>query len=84
MHVKLTLQAKKFPVSRFTGTCVDYSFVLWESTRSSFYSPYSVNVTATNELWEIYKAVISAKTNVYDLNFFPFSVIVTNTRQDLF
>ena len=33
-----------------------------ESTRSIFYSPYSVNVTVTNELLEVYKTLISAKT----------------------
>ena len=54
--------AKSIPVSRFTGKWVDYSFVLLESTRSIFYSPYSVNVTVTNELLEVYKTLISAKT----------------------
>ena len=49
-------------VSRFTGKWVDYSFVLFESTRSISYSPYSVNVTVTNELLEFFKTLISAKT----------------------
>ena len=49
-------------VSRFTGNWVDYSFVLLESTRYIFYSPYSVNVTVTNELLEVNKKLISAKT----------------------
>ena len=37
---------------------------LWaEMTRNPiFYSPYSVNVTVTNELLEVYKTLISAKT----------------------
>ena len=54
--------APKYSVSRFNGKCVDYSVVLLESTRSHFYSPYSVNVTVTNELLEVYKTLISAKT----------------------
>ena len=54
--------AKVFPVSRFSGKCVEYSFVLLESTRSIFYSPYSVKVTITNELLDVYKTLISAKT----------------------
>ena len=41
-----------------------YSFVLLVSTRTIFYLPYSVNVTATNELWEVYKVLISAKTGL--------------------
>ena len=62
-HVKSILQVprKSIPVSQFTGKWVDYSFVLLESTRSIFYSPYSVNVTVTNELLEVYKTLISAK-----------------------
>ena len=48
--------------SRFTGKWLDYSFVLLESTRSIFYSPYSVNVAITNELLEVFKTFISAKT----------------------
>ena len=54
------------------------SVVLWEATLSVLYSPYSVNVTATNELWEVNKTVISAEILFYD--FFPYSVIVTNTK----
>ena len=63
-HVKSMLQVlrKSIPVSRFTGKWVDYIFVLLESTRSISYSPYSVNVTVTNELYEVYKTLISAKT----------------------
>ena len=53
---------KSILVSHFTGKWVDYSFVFLESTRSIFYSPYSVNVTVTNELFEVYKTLISAKT----------------------
>ena len=62
-HVKSMLQVlcKSIPVSRFTGKWVDYSVVLLESTRSISYSPYSVNVTVTNELLEVYKTLISAK-----------------------
>ena len=51
-------------VFQFTGKWVDYSFVLLESTRSIFYSPYPVNLTVTNELLEVYKTLISAKTYV--------------------
>ena len=40
---------------------ITVSFFL-ESTRSISYSPYSVNVTETNELLEVYKTLISAKT----------------------
>ena len=61
----LQVPRKSIPVSRFTGKWVDYSFVLFvplESTRSISYSPYSVNVTVTNELLEDYKTLISAKT----------------------
>ena len=56
VHVRWILQVprKSILVSRFTGKWVDYSFVLLESTRSIFYSPYSVNVTVTNELLEVY------------------------------
>ena len=63
-HVRWILQVpcKSIPVSRFTGKWVDYSFVLLESTRSIFYSPYSVNVTLTNELLEVCKTLNSAKT----------------------
>ena len=63
-HVKWILQVlrKSNPILRFTGKWVDYSFVLLESSRSIFYSPYSVNVTVTNELLEVYKTLISAKT----------------------
>ena len=63
-HVKSILQlpCKSIPVSQFIGKWVEYSFVLLESTRSIFYSPYSVNVTVTNELLEVYKTLISAKT----------------------
>ena len=59
-HVKWILQVprKSIPILRFTGKWVDYSFV----PRSIFYSPYSVNVTVTNELLEVYKTLISAKT----------------------
>ena len=55
-HVKWILQVpcKSISVLRFTGKWGDYSFVLLESTRSIFYSPYSVNVTVTNELLEVY------------------------------
>ena len=73
---------KSIPVSRFTGEWVDYSFVLFvllESTHSISYSPYSVNVTVTNELLEDYKTLISAKTLCF-MTFFPYSVIVTNTK----
>ena len=58
-HVKWTLQVpfKSIPVSWFTRKRVDYCFVLFVSTRSIFYLPYSVNVTATNELWEVYKVL---------------------------
>ena len=58
----LQVPRKSIPVSRFTGKWVDYSFVLLESTRSISYSPYSVNFTVTNELLEVYKTLISAKT----------------------
>ena len=58
----LQVSRKSIPVSRFTGKWVDYSFVLLESTRSISYSPYSVNVTVTYELLEVYKTLISAKT----------------------
>ena len=63
-HVKWILQVpcKSNPILRFTGKWVDYSFVLLESTRSIFYSPYSVNVTVTNELLEVFRTLISAKT----------------------
>ena len=63
-HVKWILQVprKSIPILRFTGKWVDYSFVLLESTRSICYSPYSVNVTVINELLEVYKTLISAKT----------------------
>ena len=64
-HVKWILQVprKSIPILRFTGKWVNYSFVLFESTRSIFYSPYSVNVTVTNELLEVYlRTLISAKT----------------------
>ena len=75
----LQVPRKSIPVSRFTGKWVDYSFVLFESTRSISYSPYSVNVTVTNELLEVYKKLISAKTLCF-MTFFPYSVIVTNTK----
>ena len=70
-HVKWILQVprKSFPILRFTGKWVDYSFVLLKSTLSIFYSPYSVNVTVTNELLEVYKTLISAKT-LYFMTFF--------------
>ena len=63
-HVKWILQVprKSIPISRFTGKWVDNSFVPLESTRSICYSPYSVNVTVINELLEVYKTLISAKT----------------------
>ena len=63
-HVKWILQVprKSIPILRFTGKWVDYSFVLLESTRSICYSPYSVNGTVINELLEVYKTLISAKT----------------------
>ena len=64
-------------VSRFSRKWVDYSFVLLESTRSIFYSPYSVNVTVTNELLE--NANFSQDIMFYD--FFPYSVIVTSTKK---
>ena len=83
-HVKWILQVprKSISILRFTGKWVDYSFVLLESTRSIFYSPYSVNVTVTNELLEVYKTLISAKTLCF-MTFFPYSVIVTNTRRGI-
>ena len=63
-HVKWILQVlhKSITILRFTGRWVDYSFVLLESTRSICDSPYSVNVTVINELLEVYKTLISAKT----------------------
>ena len=63
-HVKWILQVprKSIPLLPFTRKWVDYSFVLLESTRSIFYSPFSVNVKVTNELLEVYKTLISAKT----------------------
>ena len=39
------------------------------STRSIFHLPYSVNVTATSELWKVYKVLILAKT-LYFMTFF--------------
>ena len=74
-HVKWILQVlrKTIPILRFTGKWADYSFVLLESTRSIFYSPYSVNVTVTNELLEVYKTLISAKT----LCFMTFPLILS-------
>ena len=81
-HVKLILQVprKSFPVLRFTGKWVDYSFVLLESTRSIFYSPYSVNVTVINELLEVYKTLISAKTLCF-MTFFLILSLLPNTRR---
>ena len=63
-HVKWILQVprKSIPILQFTGKWVDYSFVLLESTRSIFYSPYSVNVTVASELLDVFKTLISAKT----------------------
>ena len=57
------------------GKWVDYSFVLLESTRSIFYSPYSVDVTVTNELLEVYKTLISAKTLCF-MTFFLISPLL--------
>ena len=74
------IACKSIGVSWFTEKRVDYSFVLLVSTRSIFDLPYSVNVTATNELWEVYKVLILAKTLCF-MTFFPYSVIVTNTKR---
>ena len=77
-HVKWILQVprKSIPILRFTGKWVDYSFVLLESTRSIFYAPYSVNVTVTNEL-------LNFSQDIMFYDFFPYSVIVTNTRRGI-
>ena len=66
---------KSIPVSRFTGKWVDYSFVLLESTRTIYFSPYSVNVTVTNELLEAYKTLISAKTLCFMIFFLILSLL---------
>ena len=62
--------AQKYSDITVYRKCVDYSFVLLESTRS-IYSPYSVNVTVTNELLEVYQTLISAKTLCF-MTFFLF------------
>ena len=59
---------QKYP--GITGKQVDYSFVFLVSTRFIFDLPYSMNVTATNELWEVYKVLILAKTLCF-MTFFP-------------
>ena len=76
-HVKWILQVprKSIPILRFTGKWVDYSFVLLESTRSICYSPYSVNLTVINELLEVYKTLISAKTLCFMTFFLILSLI---------
>ena len=49
-------------MQKYSGITVFQKVVLLESARSIFYSPYSVNVTVTNELLDVYKTLISAKT----------------------
>ena len=51
-----------------------------ESTRSMFYSPYSVNVTVTNELLEVYKTLISAKTLCFMTSFLILSLLPIQKR----
>ena len=77
-HVKWILQVtrKSIPILRFTGKWVDYSFVLLESTRYICYSHYSVNVTVFNELLEVYKKLISAKTLCF-MTFFLILLLLT-------